>query len=83
VRGETTGILYFNSLVSDFFQPAQFSLFQSIADQIAVAVANILANEEIAERERQKSLLLSISGDIAGARNAVELLQVIRKKRSN
>jgi len=77
VRGETTGILYFNSLEADFFQPARFSLFQSIADQIAVAVANILANEEILEREREKSKLLSISREIAKVQTREQLLGVI------
>jgi formate hydrogenlyase transcriptional activator len=80
IGGKMIGLLFFNSKQSGFFQPSQFAIFQSVADQIAVAVANILANENILEREREKSVLLSISEDIAGARNAVELMQVIREK---
>jgi GAF domain-containing protein len=57
-----------------------FPLIQSIANQLSTTVANILANEEILERTREKSVLLSISADIASARNAVELLQIIRDK---
>ena len=59
---------------------SRFGLLRSIAKQMAVAVANILANEDILKREREKALLLSISGDIAAARTSVELLQVVRDK---
>ncbi len=69
------------------FPPSHLPLFQAMADQLAVALANILANEEILqqkqdieERERGKATLLSISGAISSARNAVELLTVIREK---
>ncbi len=78
--GEELGVFAINSLNKGTFNENQFSLFQNIANQMAVAVANILANEEILERTREKSVLLSISEDIASARNAVELLQVIREK---
>jgi transcriptional regulator with GAF, ATPase, and Fis domain len=52
----------------------KLNLFQAIADQVAVAVANILANEEILEREREKAMLLSISEQLATIRNKEELL---------
>lgn len=80
VRGEAIGMFCINALKKDFFQPRIFPLFQAVAHSISIAVANILANEEILEREREKTVLLSISEDIAGARNAIELLQVIREK---
>lgn len=80
VRGEPIGMFCVNALRKDFFQPQIFPLFQAVAHSISIAVANILANEEILERIREKSILLSISEDIASARNAVELMQVIRGK---
>lgn len=78
--GKMLGVLFFNSKQKDFFQAKQFNLFQSFADQIAVAVANITANEEIAEREREKSVLLSISEVIATVRSKKDLLQLIIEK---
>jgi PAS domain S-box-containing protein len=45
--GEVLGCFIINSLEKSFFPPAQFSLFQAIADQVAVAIANIQANEEV------------------------------------
>ncbi|WP_052732744.1 sigma-54-dependent Fis family transcriptional regulator [Hymenobacter terrenus] len=80
VGGQPMGMFYVNSQQSAFFCPEQLPKFQAIVDQMAVAVANILANEELRAREREKSVLLSISGAIATVRNAVELLAVIREK---
>jgi formate hydrogenlyase transcriptional activator len=57
-----------------------FPLIEGIAGQLAAAVANLLANEEILEREREKTLLLSLSEDIAAIRNAADLLRVVYDK---
>jgi transcriptional regulator with GAF, ATPase, and Fis domain len=79
-NGKKIGALCFNSKREGFFADTSRYLFKSISDQIGVAVANILANEEILQREREKVTLLSISSDIASARNTVELLSVIRER---
>ncbi|WP_052732749.1 sigma 54-interacting transcriptional regulator [Hymenobacter terrenus] len=71
------GILFFNSTQAGHFRPAQYRLFQNVSNQLAVAVANILATEEITERERVKATLLEISETLAEARIHRELLQVI------
>nr|MDQ3041499.1 GAF domain-containing protein [Acidobacteriota bacterium] len=78
--GETIGMLCFNSCRENFYSEKDFPMLENITTQVAVALTNILANEEILERTREKSVLLSISEDIASARNAVELMQVIREK---
>jgi GAF domain-containing protein len=78
--GKLLGTLWINSLEHHFFQPTQFPLFQAIADQIAIAVANILANEEILEREREKALLLSLSEDMATIRDREDLWRVMTDK---
>ncbi|MBW4642065.1 MAG: GAF domain-containing protein [Goleter apudmare HA4340-LM2] len=75
--GKIFGCFFINSKVTPWFSCEQFSLFQAIADQIAVASANILANEEILEREREKSQLLKISEAIATVQNHKQLLKVI------
>jgi transcriptional regulator with GAF, ATPase, and Fis domain len=79
-NGKKIGAICFNSFSENAYTPASLYMFRSISDQVAVAVANILANEEILEREREKATLLSISSAISCARNAVELLTVIREK---
>ncbi|NVO32266.1 sigma 54-interacting transcriptional regulator [Hymenobacter lapidiphilus] len=78
--GQVLGYVCFNSLTAGHFQAAQFDLFQGVADQLAASVANILAHEELQQREQEKTTLLSISQAIATARNSVELLTVIREK---
>ena len=55
-----------------------FGLLRVVAKQMAVCVANILANEEILRREREKSMLLEISQEIAAARNAAELMRAVK-----
>ena len=71
------GSFNINSLIDDYFKPTQFYLFQAVADLIAVAVANILANEEILKREYEKTHLLKISEAIASIQDYKELLKVI------
>ncbi len=80
VRGEPFGILFFNSRQKGFFSGKDFPLFQAVADQVAVAVSNILANEAILEREREKTALLAISKAIATIRDKKDLLEVIIDK---
>ncbi len=79
-NGKTFGTFWLNSLEKDHFKKEQFSLFQAVAEQVSIAVANILVNEEIMGREREKTLLLSISEAISKARNTTELLATIREK---
>lgn len=74
------GAMCFNSTKEQFYTSAHRFMFKSISEQVGVALANILANEEILEREREKTSLLSISEAIASARHAVELLTFIRQK---
>ncbi|MBD2463014.1 PAS domain S-box protein [Oscillatoria sp. FACHB-1407] len=51
--GEIHGCLIINSLQKSCFPSEQFSLFQAIADQVAVAISNILANEAVLTQERE------------------------------
>jgi GAF domain-containing protein len=80
VRGKSIGFFCINALKKDFFAPAIFPLFQSVTHSIAIAVANILANEEILEREREKALLLSLSEDMATIREGDDLWRVMMEK---
>lgn len=72
IGGQTFGLFCINATQKNHFKPQQFPLFQQIANQIAIAIANILANEELeqraadletsnAELRRHDALLLSIT----------------------
>ncbi len=56
------------------------SLLKGVGAQISVAISNILANEEIANREKEKSILLSISDEIAALRSRSDLLHIVNTK---
>jgi hypothetical protein len=75
--GQRIGMLCFFPQPGTTYAAADLILFRGITDQVAVAVANILANEEILEREREKAILLSISEQLARVRNKEELLAVM------
>ena len=74
------GTFHLNSLEDNHFHASQFHLFQAVADLIAVAVANIVANEEILEREKEKRILLSISEDIASIRDSGQLFKMMTER---
>jgi formate hydrogenlyase transcriptional activator len=78
--GDVIGILTLWSETSDFFTARDKNLIAEIANQISLVVVNILANEEIAKREEEKSVLLSVSYKIAAVRNRNELLDLLDSK---
>jgi formate hydrogenlyase transcriptional activator len=53
---------------------------QVVAEQLSSGVVNILANEELLEREREKSILLGISEDMSAIRNKNDLLKVLHER---
>ena len=55
-------------------------LAQGISMQLTVAMAKILAAEQIAEKEREQAMLLSISNSIATTRDKMDLLEVLHSK---
>jgi len=56
-----------------------FDLLFAICSQIAIAIENILTNEDIEKREREKSILLSFSNDIVTIRDREGLRTVFKK----
>ncbi|GAB3740299.1 sigma-54-dependent Fis family transcriptional regulator [Spirosoma lituiforme] len=76
-KGKPLGVLMLDAKSEGAYQPAHLSLVQLVADLIAVAVANILANEEILAREREKSALLAITEAISRTQNRKQLLRVV------
>ena len=61
------------------FDESSFQIIDRIASQLSTAVKNILANEEILNKEKDKSFLLEFSHEIAAARTKNELSAAIHK----
>ncbi|WP_194777648.1 sigma-54-dependent Fis family transcriptional regulator [Pararhodonellum marinum] len=78
-HGKTIGSLFFDSQTQGTYSPKYFDTFKVIANMVASAVSNILSNEEIKEREKEKSLLLDISNSISQINNKVDLLKSINE----
>ncbi|WP_431209905.1 hypothetical protein ACQ86N_27850 [Puia sp. P3] len=61
------------------FTPEFRNVMQRIAPQLSGAVCNILMNEEILSKEKEKSFLLDLSSDIAKVRTKDDLAEAIRR----
>ena len=59
------------------FNESCFQIIDRMASQLATAVNNIIANEEIVKREQEKSFLLNFSNDIAAVRTKEDLESAI------
>lgn len=78
--GELIGILTLWSQQKNAFTAHHMSLIEKIADQVSVLIINILANEEIKTREKEKDILLSVSKELNSIRNKIELLPLLKKQ---
>jgi formate hydrogenlyase transcriptional activator len=79
-RNELTGLFVLLSEQKKSFTPEALNLLQRISYPIAIATANIIANEEIAKREQEKTILLSLSQKISEIRSKNDLLPVLHVK---
>ncbi|RYG02912.1 MAG: hypothetical protein EOO02_09545, partial [Chitinophagaceae bacterium] len=61
------------------FNEEALTVIQHISTQLSTATSNTAANEEILDREREKSFLLDFSSDIAAARSKDDLSEAVRK----
>lgn len=82
VGGTPIGTIFFNILENED-DGRKYSLLKGVCSQVAVAVSNILASEEISSRVSERELLLSISTDLAAVRNHYELIAVITSRLKN
>jgi formate hydrogenlyase transcriptional activator len=73
------GCLYIATKSNSGFEKVDFGFLQGISDQVSVALSNIFVSNEVAEREREKSILLTISNDMALIRNKNELLKTVQE----
>ncbi|HMC87156.1 MAG TPA: sigma-54-dependent Fis family transcriptional regulator, partial [Chitinophagaceae bacterium] len=74
------GLLILLSEKLNSFSKDNLDLLHRISYQISIATANIIANEEIVKREEEKTILLSLSTEIAAVKNKKELSQLLNAK---
>ncbi len=79
VGGKVIGSASFHFL-EDLKIDSKSTLLKGVCAQLAVAISNILAAEEIAKREEEKTILLSLSNDIASLKNRNDLYQVVNNR---
>jgi transcriptional regulator with GAF, ATPase, and Fis domain len=77
---ELTGLFVLLSEKKNVFTPDCIDLLKQIAYPISIATANIIANEEIANREEEKNSLLSLSTEIAALKTRQDLFSVVNGK---
>ncbi|MBC7919977.1 MAG: sigma 54-interacting transcriptional regulator [Ferruginibacter sp.] len=75
-QGEPFGFLWF-CYPPATLPPEKMPLFQAVADQLSVAMRNVLAYEEISRREKEKTLLLEISEALSNIREKRALVGVL------
>jgi transcriptional regulator with GAF, ATPase, and Fis domain len=73
-------LLFLTTTALHHYTAHELDLIKAISYQLSPAIANILANEDIDRREKEKELLLALNIDIAAARSQDELLQVITQR---
>lgn len=74
------GVFYVNSKIAGIYSDHELELIQGVSYQLSIAVSNILANEEIAARESEREVLLSITNDISLVRDHDKLMELIGEK---
>jgi formate hydrogenlyase transcriptional activator len=79
VGGKIIGSASFH-IISNAAILKKTSLVKSVCAQLAVKVSNILAYEDIAKREAEKTILLSLSTDIASLKNRIDLFRVVNSR---
>lgn len=72
------GFIHIYSDRPDSFTPAFRNIIKGIAPQLSSAISNIIKNEEILRKEKEKSFLLDFSSDIATIRTKEELVHAVR-----
>lgn len=58
----------------------RLDLLSGISNQFSIAISNIMASDEIAEREQEKSRLLSFSNAIVSVRDKNVLAKILKKQ---
>ncbi|MFV5703259.1 sigma 54-interacting transcriptional regulator [Flavobacterium sp. XS2P12] len=76
-KGEVFGTMVLLSEKEGSFSESHRRLIKNISSHVSSAVSNVIANEEIEKKEREQSILLSLSNQMAMVKNKDELFEVI------
>lgn len=79
-RNESIGLLVLLSENHLSFTKESLEKIKSICSPISIAMAKMIANEEIIKLEEEKKLLLSLSNEIAALRNREDFFKVVSSK---
>jgi formate hydrogenlyase transcriptional activator len=77
-EGKPMGFIHIYTDRPGGFTPEFVSVIKGIAPQLSGAVSNIIKNEEIVRKEKEKSFLLDFSSEIAKVRTKDDLTVVVR-----
>jgi transcriptional regulator with GAF, ATPase, and Fis domain len=77
-EGKPMGFIHIYSDRAGSFSNEFRSVIKGIAPQLSSAISNIIKNDEILNKEREKSFLLDLSSDIAAVRTKDELAIAVR-----
>ena len=78
-EGKPMGFIHIYSDKPSSFSNEFRNVIKGIAPQLSSAVSNIIKNEELLNKEKEKSFLLDFSNDIATVRTKEELARAVRK----
>jgi len=76
---EDVAVLTFNHNNIQEMKP-RLGLFKSICSQLAITASNLLSREELEHREREKTILLSLSNEIASLKSRDDLFKVVNAR---
>ncbi|UFH57261.1 sigma-54-dependent Fis family transcriptional regulator [Spirosoma sp. KNUC1025] len=76
---EDVAVLTFNHNNIHEMKP-QLGLFKSICSQLAITASNLLSRDELERRENEKTILLSLSTEIASLKSREDLFTVVNAK---
>jgi len=79
-EGEIFGILTFYSDKKESFCDNHIEIINGVGSQIAIAVANIIANENIERNEKDTQILLTLSADMDKVKDRNDLLHIVKSK---
>lgn len=71
------GLAFFNFSRQIDHSQADLELYHNFSSHLSIALSNVLANEEIARKEQERELLLSLITEIASIRNPQQLVRTI------
>jgi formate hydrogenlyase transcriptional activator len=77
-EGKPMGFIHIYSDEIGSFTPAFRSIIKGIAPQLSNAISNILKNDEILNKEKEKSFLLDFSSEIAMVRTKEQFTNAVR-----